>query len=183
MKNRKLLFMIYTLACFVAVGTCLIVDIAINRQVTWGAYPLLSVSFVWMAASPVFVKKHGVILSLCTFTLLVAPYLYLLSRITPVTDWFMPIGLPSFVCGIIALWILYPLFRYAKITIWYKTAITVILLGVVISPVINYFADIYTGEEPFALNRIISLFSCIVAAAVISILAYVKSQNAVKNKS
>ena len=176
MKNRKLLFMSFTLVCLAAAGVCLIVNIAINRQITWAAYPLLSIPFGWAVLSPLFAKKHRIILHLCALMLLVLPYLYLLSKITPVTDWFMPIGLPTAIAAAFALGILYPLFRFAKMNILYKSAITIFLLGVVISPVVNYFVDIYLGVEPFAWHRYFSVFFCIIASAALGIWGYMKSE-------
>jgi len=120
-------------------------------------------------------------LSLGSLTLLILPYLYLLSRITPVTNWFVPIGLPSAITGLLAFWLLFLLFRFARINIWYKSASSFFILGVVSSTVINYFADIYLGVEPFALNRLISTFSCIIATAVIGVLGYIKSKDLAKN--
>ena len=174
MKTRKLLFMSFSLACLVATGVCLIVNIAINRQITWAAYTLLSIPFGWAVLSPFFVKKHGSISVLCAFMLLVLPYLYFLNKITPATDWFMPIGLPSAIAGVISLWILYPLIRFTKLSIWYKSAITLFLLGCIISPAVNYFVDIYMGQEPFAWYRFINIFSCFTASAALGILGYVK---------
>lgn len=176
MKNKKLLFMIFTLTCFVAIGVCLIVNIAINRQITWGTYPLLSIVFGWAVLSPLLVKKHGIILLLSALTLLTLPYLYLMSKITPVTNWFMPIGLPIAIAGLITLWLLYPLYRYAKINMLYKSAISVFLLGAVSSTVVNYFVNIYLEIEPFTWNIYLNILICIVASAILGILGYMKSK-------
>lgn len=181
MKNRKLFFLIFTLICFIAIGVSLIVDVAINKQVTWAMYPLISVVFGWALLSSLLAKKHGIFLSLTSLTLLILPYLYFLSQITPVTDWFIPVGLPSAIAGIVAIWILFLLFRFTKINIWYKSAITVFILCVGISPAFNYFMDIYMGYEPFTLDRVISVFSCIIVTAVIGIVGYIKSNNSAKN--
>ena len=181
MINRKLLFMSFTLVCFIAAGVCLIVNMAINQQITWAAYPLLSILFGWAVLSPLLIKKHGPVLHLSALTFLIFPYLYLLSNITPVSDWFRPIGLPAAIAGVIAIWILYPLFRYAKINILYKSAIAVFLLGVIISPVIEYFVDIYLGDNPFAWYRFINIFACFVASAVLGIWGYAKSKQASSN--
>ena len=185
-KNKKLIFMIYSLSCFVAAGICVIVNVAINRQITWAAYPLLSIAFGWAVFIPLLAKKHRIILILCTLTLLVLPYLYLLSKITPATDWFIPVGFPSAVIGIIALWILLPLYLFAKMNILYKSAISVFLLGVFGSTAINYFVDIYVKTNPFTWDRYLSIFSCIVCSAVLGILGYMRSKrladSSMKNK-
>jgi len=176
MKSKKLLFMIFTLVCFLAAGVCLIVNMAINQQITWAAYPILSISFGWAVLSLLFVKKHGIILLFCALTLLLPPYLYFISKITPVTDWFMPIGLPSAIAGIIASWILFLLFRLVKINIWYKLAISVFLLGVVISPIIVHFVELYLEAEPSHWYSFLKAFICIIASAVLGMLGFRKSK-------
>lgn len=174
-KNKKLIFMIFTLACFIAMGVCLIVDLAITRQITWAAYPLLSIPFGWMIVSPLCVKKHGIVLSPCVLTLVVLPYLYFIEKITPVSGWFFPLGLPSAVVGIVAGWVIYFLFRFIKINLWYKAAISFFLLGAVATPIINHFVDAFTEESSF-LSNIINVFSCVIASAILGIIGYRKNE-------
>jgi hypothetical protein len=176
MKNRNLVFMLFTLACFVAAGVCLIVDMAMNRQITWAVCPLLSIAFGWAVLSPLSLKKHGILLSLGAVTLLILPYLYLLSRITEATDWFVPVGLPSAIAGIIALWALFLLFRFAKMNIWGKLAIAIFLSGAVISPVVNYFVDTHMGQNPLSWDTFLTIMVAVVASAVLGILGYMKSK-------
>ena len=171
-KNRKFIFMSFSLACFVAAGVCLIVNIAIDQKITWAAYPLISILFEWAVCSPVLVKKHGIALLLSSLTLLNLPYLYFLSKITPVTDWFIPLGLPSAIVGILSVWIMYILFCHTKISTWYKAALSVFWFGVVVALVINYFVDIYVGDDPFPWYRLLSAFMCAAAAAALGITGY-----------
>ena len=175
-KNRKLIFMIFSLFCFIAAAVCLIVNMAIDRQLTWAAYPLISILFGWAVLSPLLIKKHGMILLLCSLTLLNLPYLYFMSKITPVTDWFLPLGLPSAIAGIITCWLLLLLFRYIKINVWYKAAFTTFWIGIVIASVINYFADIYIGNDPFQWNMLLNIFVSVIVVALLGTLGYTKSK-------
>jgi len=172
LKNKKLIFMLFTLACFVAMGVCLIVDMAITKQITWSAYPLISIPFGWVAVSPLLIKKYGKILCPCVLTLSVLPYLYFLEKVTPVSDWFFPLGLPSAVTGIVVGWVIYFLFRFIRISIWYKASICVFIAGVIASPITNHFVNAYTQTEPSFLNNFINVFSCIVASAILGIFGY-----------
>jgi len=181
--NKKLIFMLFTLACFIAMGVCLIVDMAITKQITWSAYPLISIPFGWIAVSPLFIKKYGKILCPCALTLLILPYLYFLEKITPVSDWFFTLGLPSAVIGIVVGWIIYFLFRFIRINIWYKVAISVFLAGVVASPIINHFVNAYTQTEPSFLNDFINVFSCIIVSAILGILGYRKTKARAESKN
>ena len=175
-KNRKVVFLCFSLICFVAAGVCIIVNIAIERQITWAAYPLISLLLGWAVFSPVLVKKHGIVLSLCSLTLLCLPYLYFLSGITPVTDWFMPLGLPSAVIGVVSIWVIFLLFQFVKINDWYKAAISTLWLGVITDPIFEYFLNIYLGDDPLYWDRILSMFACIVVASVFGIIGYGKSK-------
>jgi len=175
-KNRKLIFILFTLVCFIAMGVCLIVDMAITHRITWSAYPLLSIPFGWIAVSSLLIKKYGKVLCPCVLTLSVLPYLYFIEKITPVSDWFLPLGLPSAVTGIIVGWIIYFLFRFIKISIWYKAAISIFLAGVIASPIINHFVNAFAQIEPSFLNSFINIFSCILVSAMLGILGYRKSK-------
>ncbi|MDR1034237.1 MAG: DUF6320 domain-containing protein [Bifidobacteriaceae bacterium] len=177
MKSNKLIFTVFTLACFVAMGVCLIVDIATNQHVTWALCPLLSVAFGWAVLSPLTAKKHGVLFSLGVLTVLILPYLYVLSKITATTDragWFVPIGLPSAIAGIVALWILFLLFRFAKVNVWGKLAVSVFLLGAVIAPVVSYFVDTHMGQNPFTWDMLLTVVVAVVVSVVLGIVGYVK---------
>ena len=176
-KNAKIIFMIFTLACFTGAGIPLIVNTAINGQITWAAYPLISLAFVWIVSSLLLVKKHGTLLFASALTVLLLPYLYFLSRITPVTDWFVPVGLPSAIAGIIIAWIILLLFRFAKINTLCKAAISVFLLGAVHSPLVNYFIDTYLEQEPFAWFRFLNIFVCVVVSAALGIAGYARAKN------
>ena len=179
---RKLFFMLFTLACFIGAGVCLIVDIAIHRQVVWSVYPLLSIAFGWLIFSPLLLKKHGLVISMAAASLLSPVFLYLLNKITPGGDWFLPLGLPSAAVGAAALWVFYVLFRFAKINPWYKAAVIVFLSGAVIGPVINHFADLYLGTPTDTLNLAINLFSGVVAAAFLAIRGYAADQRKKQRK-
>ena len=120
-------------------------------------------------------------LLLCSLTLLNLPYLYVLSKITLVTDWFFPIGLPSAIAGVVSCWLLFLLFRYIKINDWYKAAISAFWLGVIISPIIDYFVDIYSGDDPFQWYRLINIFACVIAAIILGILGCSKSKQKSEN--
>ncbi|MCL2814680.1 MAG: DUF6320 domain-containing protein [Oscillospiraceae bacterium] len=180
-SNKKLIFMVYSLSCVAAAVVCLIVNLATDQKITWAAYPLLSIAFGWALFLPLLAKKHKIILLLSALTLLTLPYLLLLSRITSVTGWFIPVGLPSAVIGIIAAWILVPLYLYTKMNILYKAAISLFVIGFIANTVINYYVDIYTGADPFMWSRFLSTFSCLIGSAVFGILGYTKPKKLVNH--
>ena len=176
-KKRKLIFVSFSLLCLVSIVVCLIVNIAIDRQITWAKYPLFSVPFGWAVLLPLLTKKHRMVLLLCFLTLLILPYLYFISKITPVTDWFLPIGLPAAIAGIISCWLMFLLFRFVRINGWYKASVSVFWLGVIIAPVINYYVNIYLGEDPFKWHELLNNISCVIIAIVLLITGHRKSKS------
>ena len=181
LKNKKFWIMVLGLGCFIGIGTCLIVNLAINGKITWGMYPLVSIPFGFLILLPLFAPKNKIVLSLCAVTILVFPYLYFLSKITPTKDWFIPLGLPIAIASLIVFWILYILLRFIKINAWYKASITIFLCGVIMSPTINYFIN----KSGFArgngfLSTIINIFSCVVLSAACVIYGYTKDHKSTK---
>ena len=83
-KNKKLLFMLFTLACFISMGICIIVDMATSNDMTWSKIVLISLLFGWFVISPVFFPKHQLILSLTVISVLTLPFLYFLEKVTPI---------------------------------------------------------------------------------------------------
>jgi len=171
-KNRKLIFMLFTWACFIAIGVCIIVNVAIDKQITWSAYPILSIIFGWLIVSPLVIKKYGLAISLCALMLFVFPFLYFLEKITPNHSWFAPLGVPSAIVGIIAGWLIYLLFRFLKISLWYRSAIAVFLVGVIANMIIGHYVDAFLSTESSFLNRFINIFSCVAVSALLVILGY-----------
>ena len=176
LKNKKLWLRVFALGCFIAIGACVITDLAINSKITWGMYPILSIPFGFFIIVPLTAKKNGIVLSLGSLTVLILPFLYLTDKITPVKDWFYPLGLPIAVSSVIMVWSSYIILRFVKINTWYKAAIVVFMCGVIMSPITNCFigkSNLAEGNSP--LNTFINIFSCVVLTAVFGICGYMKT--------
>ena len=177
-KHSKPILVSFSVTCLIAVFTCLIVNFAIDRQITWAAYTILSVPFGWLVLSPLVIKKFGSALSLLSLTLFTLPFLFVLDRITPVDSWFVPLGIPSSAAGVIAIWVFYLLFRFVKINNWYKSAITVFITGVVVNPVINYYVDRFVIDQSSLLSTILTAAGCLILAVALFFIGYRRSKAA-----
>ena len=176
LKNKKLWVMVFALSCFIAIGMCVIVDLAINSEITWGMYPILSIPFGVFIITPLFAKKNGIALALSSLTVFILPFLYLIEKITPIKEWFYPLGLPITISSIITVWILYLMLRFFKINVWYKVSIVTFVCGVIMTPITNYFISTSNfAEGNSLLNTIINIFSCVVLTAVFGIYGYTKT--------
>ena len=175
-RTKKFILISFSVACIIAIITCVIVNIAIDKKVTWATYPILSVPFGWLLFTPLLIKKHGITLSLCSLTIISIPFLFLLEKITPVHGWFIPLGIPSAIVGVPVIWVIYILFRFLKISAWYKTSLTVFLGGVLANVVIGYFIDMHLSAKPISLDTILSAAACLVASVAIFIIGYKKNK-------
>ena len=176
-RNQKLLLQLFTAACLLSIITCVIVNIAIDRSITWSAYPILSVPFGWLVFSPLIIKKHGVVFSICSLMLFILPFLFFLDKITPVKSWFIPLGIPSATVGMITIWGVFLLFRFAKISLSYKCAISVFLVGVLVCPVVNHYVDRFLETGPRLFNNIANIATCVIVAVVIFVLGYRRNKS------
>lgn len=175
-KLQKIILISFSILCIAGIISCIIVNFAIDRKITWSIYPILSIPFGWLLLMPLIIKKHGLLLSFCSLTVITLPYLFLLEKITPVKHWFLPLGIPSAIAGVITVWILYLIYRFLKINVWYKAAITVFLGGVITSPVINYYVDTFLYEEPKWLETIISAASCLILSVVLFLIGHKRNK-------
>ena len=182
--NKKLWLMILALSCFIAIVTCIIVNIVTNGKITWGIYPILSIPFGFLMIVPLFAKSHRIALTLSSITIFLLPYLFLLAKVTPIKGWFIPLGLPIAITGLITIWIFYLLLRYLRINAWYKVSIVIFLCGVIVNPIINYFIDksgLAKGNG--ILISIINIFSFVVLAVVCGMYGHKKQQAAHKEEN
>ena len=178
-KYSKVIFLSFSVACVISIITCVIVDFAINRSITWSMYPILSVPFGWLILSPLVVKNHGITISLCAFTLFVLPFLLLLDKITPVASWFTPLGIPSAAVGVPTIWGIYLLFRFFKINAWYKSAVTVFLVGVIGNLLMDYYVNMYLNAGFITISTMISSAGC----AVLAVVLFLQGRKRTKAKS
>ena len=181
-KNQKLILQLFSVACLIAIIACVIVNIAIDRKITWSLYPIVSVPFGWLVFSPLIIKKHGVVFSICSLMLFILPFLYLLDKITPVESWFFPLGIPSATVGMITIWVVFLLFRFVNIILSYKCAISIFFIGVFACPVINHYVDRFLDTGPRLFNNIINILSCVVIAVVIFVLGYRSNKSKVTGR-
>jgi len=174
-KNKKILFMIYALACFIAIGVCLIVDFALTRTITWSGIAIASIALGWCVTLPMFLNRFQLTLSLLTLSGLVFPFLWYIAEVTSPVSWFFKLGIPVGGIGVILMWLIYLLFRFFKIHILYKSAVSVFISTVIASPFINHIIASYTAENVSLLNDIVNIFSGITVTIILVILGYMKT--------
>ncbi len=100
----RLALCILTVSCALAAGICAICDFSLNGQFTWLVYPASSILFGWLVAAPALYFKHQrFLMSLCSTSLFLLPFLYVLSLGTG--GWFFPLGLPITLAALAFVWL------------------------------------------------------------------------------
>jgi hypothetical protein len=168
-KYGNLLFKVLTIVFIIAMAACLIVDFVLNKGITWSSYPVLSIIFAWVITTPfLLVKKHKILITLVIVSIAIFPYLYFLSGITPVKGWFFIIGMPVDAATLCISWINYLLFKFVKLNLWHKSAVSLFLYGIVLSTIARYCVANFLGD---AFGRLLSLSNIINIISVLAITA------------
>lgn len=177
-KKLKLTFLISSLLYFIAMSVCFICDMAMNKTITWSAYPLGIIPFAWIISSALLLaKRNRILVSLAAATLAAIPLLYFIEQIAPVTGWFSALGLPLSVTALIAIWITYALVRFLSINKWYLSAIIVFIFGVAVNCSIHYFLDRFLNRNLFSFENIINILGSVIITALLCIVGYYNSMN------
>ena len=169
--DRKVIILFFTLLCIVAVCTCLIVNYAIDQRISWAVYPIVSVPVGWLLFIPLIHRKYT--LAVCILTLISIPFLYLLDKASGTSDWFCGLGFPLAIMGIVTIWLIYLLYRFLKISQWYKAAITVFISGIA-NVITDYYVGKFTETAQLSVGTLIQLLSCFMGSVILGIIGYMK---------
>ncbi len=104
----------FSVLLLLGIIVCSICDIAISGTFSWSLYPITAIIFVWLVFVP-FVKygNKGILCSLVIFSVLIIPFLYVMSIIVG-NHLIMPIGIRMSLYSIAYLWCVYLIFRKLK---------------------------------------------------------------------
>lgn len=112
-RVRLISFASLSAAFFIGILTCAICDWCIEGVFTWSWYPVSSILFAWAVLAPaVLMERGGVGTSLGVLTLLILPYLYVLSLLVGDSRLMMALSIPCAAIGMGYLWAIYLLFRF-----------------------------------------------------------------------
>lgn len=153
MNHKKNLGNIFLALPFgIAIITCLIVNYALNRQLTWAVIAAGGCIFAYLALfTLIFGGKHRILLTYGVLCILLIPYLYVIERIsnlylTEPIYWAKSFGAPVSICWLAACGAL-GLFRKLTHANGWITAGVGILLFFMAERFTNYKVDELTGTS------------------------------------
>lgn len=156
-KNKNLLISIISITFIIAIFVCVLCDSLLNRTLTWSLYPMASCILVWLTLLPLIkLKKHNIIVSMCIFSLLVIPFLFLIEYACPIKDWVIPLGMPISIISLIYLWIVGVLLIKSKLRKWYTISIITLLTAPV-----TYYINTWASEFSQKSNNFSNIINAI----------------------
>lgn len=111
---HNMLSLTFSILLLVGILVCSICDVAISGAFTWSLYPISSILFAWFVFMPLIkYGSKGALGSLTAFSILIIPFLYVLSKIVD-NSLIMTVGIRMSLFSIAYLWCVYLIFRRLK---------------------------------------------------------------------
>lgn len=175
MNKNKVISIIYTITMVIGILVCCICDIAISGTLTWSRIVLSSILVTWIATFPIILLgKKGVLVALIVISILIVPFMYILSVLTKVSEVFS-IGAIMSVMTLTFLWTAYYLFYRLKERKVLATGI-ICLFAIPFTFLINSILSKMIGEPEIAVWDILSAFILLIVAVAFIIGDYAKKR-------
>ena len=113
-KWNVILTIVFSIVMAVGIAVCLICDLAISGKPTWSLITLGAILIGWVVTAPmIWYGKKGVRIAMIALSILIIPFLYVLSLLTGVKAVFR-VGAVMSLLALAVVWILYVLFGRLK---------------------------------------------------------------------
>lgn len=179
MNKNTIISTIYTIAMVIGILVCCICDIAISGTLTWSLIVLSSILVTWIASFPVILLgKKGVLVAMIAISILVIPFMYILSILIKVNEIFS-IGTIMSIISLIFLWIVYVLYYRLKERKLLATGIT-FLFAIPFTILINSTLSKMIGEPAIDIWDILSVFILLIVAVAFFIGDYARKNGYVR---
>lgn len=133
---RRMVGTIFSIVMLLGIVVCMICNFAVTGALTWSLYPISSIIFVWAVTFPLIVhQQKGMLISLCSVTVLLCPFIWVLSRLTGVGMVFVA-GWRISAAVILYLWIVYVTMKILRKRKWFAAGIA-LFGGIILCIVIN----------------------------------------------
>ena len=163
----------------IGILVCCICDIAISGTLTWSLIVLSSVLVTWIASFPVILLgKKGVLVAMIAISILIVPFMYILSILIKVNEVFN-IGAIMSIITLVFLWIIYIMYRRLKERKLLATGIT-FLFAIPFTFVINSTLSKMIGEPVVDIWDILSVFILLIIAVAFIIGDYAKKKGYIR---
>ena len=175
MNKNAIISTIYTIAMVIGILVCCICDIAISGTLTWSLIVFSSVLVTWIASFPVILLgKKGVLVAMIAISILIVPFMYILSILIKVNEVFR-IGAIVSIITLVLLWIIYILYYRLKERKLLATGIT-FLFAIPFTFLINSMLSKMIGEPVIDVWDILSVFILLIISVAFIIGDYARKR-------
>ncbi|MBO4458724.1 MAG: helix-turn-helix transcriptional regulator [Butyrivibrio sp.] len=179
MNKNVVISIVYTVTMAIAIMVCFICDISISGTLSWSLITLSSILVTWVVSFPItLLGKRGIFVAMIAFSILVIPFLYVLSVLIKVKEVF-GIGVPMAVVSIIFLWMTYFLYRKFKERKLLATGIVFLIL-IPVSFLLDIILAKILGTAAFNVVDIMSVFSLLIIAFAFIMGDYAKNKGYIR---
>lgn len=120
---------LFSAVLLIGIIVCAICDMAISGGFTWSLFPISSILFAWFILFPIIrFGTKGIVGSLTALSILIIPFLYMLSLLIAHSSLIMPIGIRMSAIALIFLWIIWGIFKMRSTRKLFASAITLLLV-------------------------------------------------------
>ena len=163
MSKNTIISIIYTVTMVIAILVCCICDVAISGTLTWSLITLSSILLTWIASFPiVLLGKKGVLIAIVAISILIFPFMYILSILIKVKQVFT-IGAIMSIITLAFLWIIYILYYRLKERKLLATGAT-FLFAIPFTLLVNIILSRMIGGPVIDVWDILSVFILLVIA-------------------
>ena len=169
--SRRFLISLYTVTMLIPAVLCLVINLLLNGQVTWSAYPAGALTLLYIAALVfTLAVKYKRRSSIAAAFVLLSVYIWMCERLSASPGWFFPVALPLlafFFASMLLLTTLYANDKLGKLTF----AAAFILSAGLLCLLAETLISLHAGE--FSLNW--SLFVAAPCVFISAIFFYINS--------
>jgi len=171
-SRRRARFWLWEIFTIVIVATAIIVaatDFAYGFDMSWAAYPLVSLAFVWLFVTIIAALGRRLPVAYIADTVCTLVFLYVLDLLTPVEPWFVPFALPTTLLVAVVGGAAAGIVRGLKLSIFPTLAVGAVAVGVFLVgfEIILSFA---LGLESILSWSIVALGGCLSIALLLWII-------------
>lgn len=176
MTKIMIISILFSAALLLGIIVCIICNIAISGNLTWSLIPISSIVFAWAITFPsIILGKRGIIVSLMSLSVLIIPYLFLLSNLIKTKEIFS-IGAVIAAAAIVFLWIIAAVFnRIGKTRKLIALGIT-FLLTIPFLFIINVILSKMISEPILDVWDMLSVFILLIGASAFFIYDYIRKK-------
>lgn len=164
-SRNAMISVVYTVTMVVGILVCCLCDFAVTGKLTWSLITLSSILITWAASFPaILLGRKGIIVSMISISILIIPFLYVLSIILKVAGIFR-IGVVMSVISLIFLWLTFLLYQRLRERKLLATGIT-FLFAIPITFLINFALAQLIDEPIFDIWDLLTVFILLILAVV-----------------